>query len=164
MFLLALALAATTLPPSPMTVERFQDAITDRASAQAVLREGGSRLVVGCEQAGGDIKVSVYSDRWLVRGALFSGHRNFIYRFDQLRAERRLWVPGDRSASLVTKRRVGPFLRAMAESSQVVIRMRDVEDRWFDTRFRLAEVRPALLRLFEACQRPDMSERVLGAT
>ena len=163
MFLFALMLAAMDLPASPMTVERFQDAITDQVSAQAVLREGDRRLVISCDRPGGDIKVSVFTGRWLVRAPLFYGHRNFIYRFDRERAQRRLWVPGDRSASLVARRRVIPFLQAMAVSNHVVIRMRDVEDRWFDTTFRLVEVRPALGQLFAACQRADLSERVLNA-
>ncbi len=164
MFLLALAVTVTPLPPTPMTMESFQDAITDRVSAQAVIREGDTRLSVGCEQAGGEVKVTVFSNRWLVRGALFYGRRNFIYRFDQQRPERRLWVPDDRSASLVSKRRIVPFLRAMTESNALVIRMRDVEDRWFDTRFRLVGARPALAQLFEACRRPDLAERILGAS
>ena len=162
MFLMALALAAPTLPPQPMTVEIHQDAITDRVSAFATLREGDDRLVVGCDRAGGDIKVTVHSSRWLVRGALFYGHRNFTYRFDRERPRRLLWVPDDRSASLVMNRRVVPFLQAMTASNQVVIRMRDVEKNWFDTTFRLVEARPALTRLFEACARPDMARRVLG--
>ena len=162
MFLMALALAAPALPPQPMTVEVHQDAITDRVSAYATLREGDNRLVVGCDRAGGDIKVTVHSSRWLVRGALFYGHRNFTYRFDRERPRRLLWVPDDRSASLVMNRRVLPFLQAMAASNQVVIRMRDVEKNWFDTTFRLADTRPALTRLFEACGRTDIAQRVLG--
>ena len=163
MFFVALALAVPALPPQPMTVETFRDAITDRISAYATLRGDDSRLVVGCDRAGGDIKVTVHSDRWLVRGALFHGHRNFTSRFDQQRPRRLLWVPDHRSASLVKNRRVLPFLREMATASQVVVRMRDVEDRWFDTTFRLAQVRPALGQIFEACRRPDIAERVLGA-
>ena len=162
MLLMALALAVQALPPLPMTVETHQDAITDRVSAFATLRDGDNRLVVGCDRAGGDIKVTVHTGRWLVRGALFHGHRNFTYRFDRERPRRLLWVPNDRSASLVMNRRVVPFLQALANSSRVVIRMRDVEKNWFDTPFRLAGTRPALNRLFDSCRRPDLAERVLS--
>ena len=162
MFLIAFALAAPALPPQPMTVAIVQDAITDRISAYATLRDGDSRLVIGCDRAGGDIRVTVHSDRWLVRGALFYGHRNFTHRFDRNRPRRQLWIPDDRSATLVKDRRVTPFLRAMANSSQLVVRMRDVEDHWFDTRFRLNQVRPALDQVLQACRRQDIAERVLG--
>ena len=162
MFLMALALAAPALPPQPMTVQTFQDAITDRISAHATLRDGDSRLVIGCDRAGGDIKVTVHSSRWLVRGALFYGHRNFVHRFDRDRPRRQLWIPDERSASLVKERRVLPFLRGLTNSQQVVVRMRDVEDNWFDTVFRLADVRPALDQVLRACNRPDIAERVLG--
>ncbi|HET9428806.1 MAG TPA: hypothetical protein VFO69_10650 [Allosphingosinicella sp.] len=162
MFLIAFALAAPALPPQPMTVETFQDAITDRISAYATLRDGDSRLVVGCDRAGGDIKISVHSDRWLVRGALFHGHRNFIHRFDRDRPRRQLWIPDHRSATLVKDRRILPFLRGMASSGHVVIRMRDVEDRWYDTSFRLTNVRPALVQVLQTCRRPDIAERALG--
>jgi hypothetical protein len=161
MFVMALALAASVLPPQPMAVETYQDAITDRISAAAILRDGDSRLVVGCNHAGGDIRVTVHTDRWLVRGALFHGMRNFTYRFDRERPRRLLWVPDDRSASLVKERRIIPFLRELASARQVVIRARDVEDRWFDTTLRLENVRPALQQMLEACGRTDLAGRVL---
>ena len=63
MFLIAFALAAPALPPQPMTVAIVQDAITDRISAYATLRDGDSRLVIGCDRAGGDIRVTLHSDR-----------------------------------------------------------------------------------------------------
>lgn len=162
MFLVALALAAQALPPQPMTVDSFQDAITDRISAYATIRDGDARLVVGCDRAGDDIKITVHTDRWLVRGALFYGMRNFTYRFDRNRPRRQLWIPEDRSARLVKERRILPFLRQLVESERVVVRMRDVEDHWFDTTFRLENVRPALEQMFQACRRPDIAARVLA--
>ncbi len=51
MLLIALALVAQSAPaPLPMTIEMRQDAITDRISAWATLRDGDNRLVIGCER------------------------------------------------------------------------------------------------------------------
>jgi hypothetical protein len=162
MFLMALALAAQDLPPQPMTVEVNQDPITDRISAFATLRDGDARLVVGCDKAGDDLRITVHTDRWLVRGALFYGYRNFTYRFDRNRPRKQLWIPNDRSATLERRRRIVPFLRQLATAERLVVRMRDVEDRWFDTTFRLQNVRPALDQVMAACGRQDISGRVLG--
>jgi hypothetical protein len=162
MYLMALALAAQDLPPQPMNVETFQDAITDKVSAFATLRDGDARLVVGCDKAGEDMRVTVHTDRWLVRGALFYGYRSFTYRLDQNRPRRPYWIPGDRSATLVARRRIVPFLRELAAARRLVVRMRDVEDNWFDTTFRLENVRPALEQVMAVCQRPDIARRVFG--
>ena len=162
MFLMALILAAQALPPEPMKVEVFRDAITDKVSAFASLRDGDARLVVGCDEAGDDVRVTVHTDRWLVRGALFYGYRSFTYRFDQNRPRRILWIPEDQSATLERRRRIVPFLRELASAEKLVVRMRDVEDRWFDTTFRLENVGPALQDVISACQREDLAQQVFG--
>ena len=162
MWFLALALAWSAPAPYPMAVETHQDAITDRISARAVLHGDEGRLEIGCGRTGGDIEVEVHSDRWLVRGALFHGHRNFIYRFDQHRPVRKLWIPEERSARLVMNRRVVPFLRALVGADRLVVRMEDVEKNMFDTAFAIAGARPALDQLFAICARPDLARRVFG--
>jgi len=162
MFLMALALAAQALPQQPMTVDVIRDPITDEISAFATLRSGDAKLVVGCNEAGDDLRVTVHTERWLVRGALFHGFRNFTYRFDDNRPRRLLWIPNDRSATLERRRRILPFLRQLAVAEKLVVRMRDVEDRWFDTTFRLHNVRPALEQVLAACRRPGIAGQVLG--
>jgi hypothetical protein len=167
MFLTVMAVAAQALtppvfPPPPMTVETHRDSITDRVSAYATLRQGDDRLVVGCDRLGGDIKVTVHTERWMVRGALFYGYRTFIYRFDRDRPRRLLSRPDDRSATLKMNRRIVPFLRSMAQSNELVVRMRDVEKNWFDTNFRLVNTGPVLNQLLTTCRRPDLAQRVFG--
>lgn len=152
MFLLALTIMASDLPPRPMTVEVVRDPITDAVRAEAALRDDGNRLVVSCDPAEYDgPRVSIHSRRWLGGGNFLSGHGPIIYRFDGQRPRRMLWSIDDRRATLSRGRRVAAFLRDLQTAQRLVIRARDIENRRFDMVFRLKDVAPALGQALAAC-------------
>ncbi len=96
MLLAALAFAAAeppAPPPRPMEVEVVRDAITDRVSASATLRDRGRTLIVACDASDyRGIRSASASRRWLARGNFVTGERRLIYRFDEQPPRRLIWV------------------------------------------------------------------------
>lgn len=149
---MALALAATDLPPQPMSVEVIRDPITDHVRAYATIRERRDRLVVSCDSAErSQPQVEFHSERWLARGNIFSGHHPVTHRFDGRRPWRQLWDIEDRHGTLNGRRRISAFVANLMASEKLAIRTRDIENNRVDIRFRLVGVRPAIEQAMSAC-------------
>lgn len=152
MLLMTLALVAVEPPPRPMAVEIVRDAITDAVRSFAVLRDGGNRLVVGCDPSRHEgPRVRFHSRRWLARGNLLTGERPIVYRFDDLPPRRMMWDVRYRHGTLDKAGAVASFLRDLGSAERLVFRTRDIENREFDIVFRLRDVRPAVDRALAAC-------------
>ena len=77
------------------------------------------------------------SNRWLIRGNFITRERALIYRFDDARPVRLIWIVKDREARLAGRHRVGDFLRGFIDADEVVFRTRDVESNRILPRFRI---------------------------
>jgi hypothetical protein len=165
MLLIALALAGVEPPPpAPMSVEVVRDPITDRISASANLYDAGQKLTVTCDASDyGGIRVVFSSNRWLARDSFFTGERPLVYRFDNQRPRRLIWVMRDRGARLAGRQRVGAFLGWLIRSERLVFRTRDVEDHRYDLSFRINGAYPAIARLLDVCGETEMKARLFGA-
>lgn len=150
MFLMALTLMASDIPPQPMRAQVVRDRITDEVTAYAIAREDGNTLVVSCRAAERP-RVSFHSRLWLARGNPLSGLRAVTYRFDDQAPRRMMWDIEDRRGMLESRRRVAFFLQGLANARQVVIRARDIEDRPFDMVFHLQNAGPAVEQALTAC-------------
>jgi len=164
MFLTALALAAAeppAPPPRPMRVEITRDSISDDLAATAILLDRGSKLTLACEPDDYEgVRVIFTSRHWLAGSSLFTGERPLIYRFDEERPRRLVWIMRDRGARLAGRDRVTGFLRGLLTAEQLLFRTRDIEDRPVDVTFRLVGVRPAVEQLLEACGEQRMRRRL----
>lgn len=152
MFLMALALSASILPPQPMQAQVVRDPITDELRAYAILREEGNTLVVSCRGGEADEpRVSVHTRHWFAPGNIWSGDRRVTYRFDDQPPRRSMWDIEDRRALLASETRVAHFLQGLAAAERLVIRARDVENRRFDLHFRVRNAGPAVQQALAAC-------------
>jgi hypothetical protein len=159
LFLIALALTSIEPPVRPMTVEVIRDPITDHVRAYATVRERRDRLVVHCEPSEYDgPRISFHSERWLLRGNLFTGERPVIYRFDDREPRRTLWDVNNRRGLLTGRRRVETFLANLMTAEKLVIRTRDIEQHQLDMTFRLKDVRPAVEQALAACEEEARSD------
>jgi len=168
----ALAWAAPDTPPDPyepplprpMTVENVRDPITDDLRVQATLRDQDRRLTLTCDPHDFEfIRVTFTSNRWLVRGNLITRERALIYRFDDSRPVRLIWIVKDREARLAGRRRVGAFLRDFINADEVVFRTRDVETNRILLRFRIVGGREAVDQLLRQCGENELHDRIFNA-
>ena len=167
----ALLGAAPDTPPDPyesplpraMTVENVRDPITDDLRVQATLRDQDRRLTLTCDPHDFEfIRVTFTSNRWLVRGNFLTRERALIYRFDDNRPRRLIWILKDREARLAGRRRVGDFLRGFIDADEVVFRTRDVESNRILLRFRVVGAREAVDQLLRQCGEHDLRARIFN--
>jgi hypothetical protein len=167
-----LGLAAPDTPPDPfdlplprpMTVETVRDPITDDVRVQATLRDQDRRLTLACDPHDFEfIRVTFTSNRWLIRGNLITRERALIYRFDDNRPVRLIWILKDREARLAGRNRVGAFLRGLVNADEVLFRTRDVESSRILLRFRVVGAREAVDQLLRQCGEHDLRDRILNA-
>ena len=150
--------------PRPMTVETVRDPITDDLRVQATLRDQDRRLTLACDPHDFEfIRVTFTSNRWLVRGNFITRERPLIYRFDDNRPVRLVWIVKDREARLAGRKRVGDFLQGFVDADEVVFRTRDVETNRLLLRFRIVGAREAVDQLLRQCGELDLRARVLNA-
>ena len=150
--------------PRPMTVETVRDPITDDLRVQATLRDQDRRLTLACDPHDFEfIRVTFTSNRWLVRGNFITRERALIYRFDDNRPVRLIWIVKDREARLAGRTRVGAFLQGFVDADEVVFRTRDVESNRILLRFRIVGAREAVDQLLRQCGELDLRARVLNA-
>jgi len=171
MFLIALAIAATQIEPSPMaepapqpmTVTVVRDPINDRLRATATLRANGERIEIRCRAPDwGDVSVEYHSRRWIARGNVLSGLRPITYRFDDHAPVRRLWYVRDRKASFDNRGRVIAFVGALMSARQLVLRTRDIENRSFDAVFPIGETQAAITELLHTCGSSRINPPIIG--
>jgi hypothetical protein len=149
--------------PRPMAVETVRDPITDDLRVQATLRDQDRRLTLACDPHDFEfIRVTFTSNRWLVRGNLITRERPLIYRFDDARPRRLIWIVKDREARLAGRRRVGEFLRSFIDADEVVFRTRDVESNRLLLRFRIVGGREAVDQLLRQCGEIDLRNRLFN--
>ena len=167
----ALAWAAPDTPPDPfdlplpraMAVETVRDPITDDVRVQATLRDQDRRLTLACDPHDFEfIRVTFTSNRWLVRGNFITRERPLIYRFDDNRPVRLIWIVKDREARLAGRNRVGAFLRGFIDADELVFRTRDVESNRILLRFRIVGAREAVDQLLRACGENDLRARIFN--
>jgi len=157
MFLTALALAAQAAgpfdpPPAPMRVTVSRDAMTDRATAMAILQDRDAKLEIMCDPHRYDgYRVRFSSNRWLVRNDFFQGERPIRYRFDDQRPVRHMWVTDRRSATLYSRSRSAWIVHPLHTAERLVFRTRDVEDHRYDVQFRIVGGAEAMRELEAAC-------------
>jgi hypothetical protein len=168
----ALAWAAPDTPPDPyeppmprpMAVETVRDPITDDVRVQATLRDQDRRLTLACDPHDFEfIRVTFTSNTWLVRGNFLTRERALIYRFDDARPVRLMWIVKNREARLAGRRRVGEFLRQFIDADELVFRTRDVETRRILLRFRIVGARAAVDQLLHQCGENDLHDRIFNA-
>lgn len=167
----ALGLAAPDTPPDPyepplpraMTVGTVRDPITDDLRVQATLLDRGQRLTLACDPHDFEfIRVTFTSNRWLVRGNLITRERPLVYRFDDNRPVRLIWIVKDREARLAGRNRVGSFLEGLIDADELVFRTRDVESNRILLRFRIVGAREAVDQLLRQCGENDLHRRLFG--
>jgi hypothetical protein len=150
--------------PRPMTVETVRDPITDDIRVQATLRDQDRRLTLACDPHDFEfIRVTFTSNRWLVRGNFLTRERALIYRFDDLRPVRLIWIVKDREARLAGRRRVGEFLRQFIDADELVFRTRDVETNRILLRYRIVGGREAVDQLLRQCGENELHDRIFNA-
>ena len=163
--------AAPDTPPDPfepplpraMAVETVRDPITDDLRVQATLRDQDRRLTLACDPHDFEfIRVTFTSNRWLVRGNLITRERPLIYRFDDARPRRLIWIVKDREARLAGRRRVGEFLRGFIGADEVVFRTRDVESNRILLRFRIVGGREAVDQLLRQCGEIELRNQIFN--
>ena len=143
--------------PRPMAVETVRDPITDDLRVQATLRDQDRRLTIACDPHDFEfIRITFTSNRWLVRGNLITRERPLIYRFDDARPRRLIWIVKDREARLGGRQRVSDFLRGFIDADEVVFRTRDVESTRILLRFRIVGAREAVDQLLRQCGENDL--------
>lgn len=166
MFLIALALQAAeppSPPPRPMRIEVTRDTISDDVTATAVLQDSGAKLTLTCEPDDYEgVRVIFTSQHWLAGNSLLTGERPLIYRFDEERPVRLVWIMRDRGARLAGRTRVSRFLRGLIDAERLLFRSRDIEDRPVDVAFRVVGARPAVEQLLAACGEQRMRRRLFG--
>ena len=149
--------------PRPMAVETVRDPITDDVRVQATLRDQDRRLTLACDPHDFEfIRVTFTSNRWLVRGNLITRERPLIYRFDDNRPRRLIWIVKDREARLAGRERVGEFLRGFVDADEVVFRTRDVESNRILLRFRIVGAREAVDQLLRQCGEIELRNRIFN--
>ncbi len=150
--------------PRPMSVETVRDPITDDVRVQATLRDQDRRLTLACDPHDFEfIRVTFTSNRWLVRGNFITRERPLIYRFDDERPVRLIWIVKDREARLAGRRRVGEFLRGFVRADELVFRTRDVESNRLLLRFRIVGGREAVDQLLRQCGEIELRNRIFEA-
>ena len=152
-------------PPLPraMAVENVRDPITDDLRVQATLRDQDRRLTIACDPHDFEfIRITFTSNRWLVRGNLITRERPLIYRFDDGRPRRLIWLVKDREARLGGRRRVSDFLRAFIDADELVFQTRDVESNRILLRFRIVGAREAVDQLLRQCGEHDLRARIFN--
>lgn len=167
----AFGLAAPDTPPDPyepplprpMALETVRDPITDDLRVQATLLDRGQRLTIACDPRDFEfIRVTFSSNRWLVRGNLITRERPLIYRFDDNRPRRLIWIMKDREARLGGRSRVSEFLEGLIDADELVFRTRDVESNRILLRYRIVGAREAVDRLLRQCGENDLHQRLFG--
>ena len=149
--------------PRPMVVENVRDPITDDVRVQATLRDQDRRLTLVCDPHDFEfIRVTFTSNRWLVRGNFITRERALIYRFDDARPVRLIWIVKDREARLAGRHRVGEFLRGFIDADEVVFRTRDVETNRILLRFRIVGARAAVDQLLRQCGEYQLHDRIFN--
>ena len=84
-----------------MRVEVTRDTISDDVTATATLQDGGAKLTLTCEPDDYEgVRVIFTSQHWLAGNSFFTGERPLIYRFDEERPRRLVWIMRDRGARL----------------------------------------------------------------
>ena len=150
--------------PRPMSVETVRDPITDDVRVQATLRDQDRRLTLACDPHDFEfIRVTFTSNRWLVRGNFITRERPLIYRFDDERPVRLIWIVKDREARLAGRSRVGEFLRGLIQADELVFRTRDVESNRLLLRFRIVGAREAVGQLLRQCGEIELRNRIFEA-
>jgi hypothetical protein len=149
--------------PRPMAVETVRDPITDDLRVQTTLRDQSQRLTLACDPHDFEfIRVTFTSNRWLVRGNVITRERPLIYRFDDNRPVRLIWIVKDREARLAGRSRVGDFLQGFIDADEVVFRTRDVESNRILLRFRVVGAREAVDQLLRQCGEHELHQRLFG--
>ena len=149
---MVLGLAALFALSGPMTAETVIDPITDQVRAVATLRQGDQRLEIGCApDRVRRIWVQLISNRWFRSGNVFNHHITFTHRFDDARARRMMWRVDERSALLVGRNRVDPFIHQLLSSDRLIIRAPGPEARTYDIVFEIQGAREAIDNVLEAC-------------
>jgi hypothetical protein len=149
--------------PRPMVVENVRDPITDDVRVQATLRDQDRRLTLVCDPHDFEfIRVTFTSNTWLVRGNFITRERALIYRFDDARPVRLIWIVKDREARLAGRHRVGEFLRGFIDADEVVFRTRDVETNRILLRFRIVGAREAVDQLLRQCGENQLHDRIFN--
>jgi hypothetical protein len=163
--------AAPDTPPDPfeapepraMAVETVRDPITDDLRVQTTLRDQDRRLTLACDPHDFEfIRVTFTSNRWLIRGNLITRERPLIYRFDDNRPRRLIWIVKDREARLAGRSRVGEFLRGFINADEVVFRTRDVESNRILLRFRIVGAREAVDQLLRQCGETALRDQIFN--
>jgi hypothetical protein len=150
--------------PRPMAVETVRDPITDDLRVQATLRDQDRRLTLACDPHDFEfIRVTFTSNRWLIRGNFITRERALIYRFDDARPVRLIWIVKDREARLAGRHRVGDFLRGFIDADEVVFRTRDVESNRILLRFRIVGAREAVDQLLRQCGENALHDSIFNA-
>lgn len=149
--------------PRPMAVETVRDPITDDVRVQATLRDQDRRLTLVCDPHDFEfIRVTFTSNTWLVRGNFLTRERALIYRFDDLRPVRLIWIVKNREARLAGRHRVGEFLRSFVDADELVFSTRDVETHRILLRFRLVGAREAVDQLLRQCGETQLHDRIFN--
>jgi hypothetical protein len=149
--------------PRPMAVETVRDPITDDLRVQATLRDQDRRLTLACDPHDFEfIRVTFTSNRWLIRGNFITRERALIYRFDDARPVRLIWIVKDREARLAGRHRVGEVLRGFIDADEVVFRTRDVESNRILLRFRIVGAREAVDQLLRQCGENELHDRIFN--
>ena len=166
MFLFALALQAAepvAPPPRPMRVEVTRDTISDDVTASAILQDMDAKLTLTCEPDDYEgVRVVFTSRHWLAGDSIGTRERPLLYRFDEERPVRLIWIMRERGARLAGRSRVTPFLRGLIEAERLLFRSRDIENRPVDITFRIVGARPAVERLLAACGEQRTRRRLFG--
>lgn len=149
---MSLMLAALLAGGEPMVAEVTTDPITEHVRAIAVLRTPDYRLEVGCTP--NEVRrvwIRLVSNRWFRPGNVFNHHTPFTHRFDEQRPRNMMWRVDERSALLVGRDRVDPFIRQLLAANQLIIRAPGPERRRQDHVFELENAQAAITEALNAC-------------
>lgn len=149
---MSMMLAALLATSDPMMAEIVNDPITDEVRAVAIIRTPDHRLEVGCApRQVRRIWVRLVSNRYFYPGNIFNHHIPFTHRFDDQRPRRMMWRVDERSATLVGRDRVDPFILQLLAADQLVVRARGPERQRQDLVFEIDGAREAIGEALRAC-------------
>lgn len=138
-----------------------RDAITDKQRTFVGLAAGNDTLRIGCDAdfATNRVVVQLVTDEFLGSYGLLNGLHPLTYRFNSTPPVTFDWHIRDRTALISERKPVAAFLRSMANSSKVVMRLRRQSGEEIDKEFKFREASAAINRVVERCN--DMKIKTL---
>lgn len=118
-------------------VTQAKDPITDRNRVTATLQGDNAKIIFRC--AAGDVPTLTYApDEFLGGGGVRYALRDFIYRFDEGKAQLESWKYQDTYATAYSTKRAVEFVTKMLQARQLVVRAERYDQRLIDSSFDLA--------------------------